>query len=433
MIIKIITIFFSLLDLVIIVGCALALVKAIPSNIEESRWKKILAWIGYGVLAVVLPVFGKNDMLTIGILMVYYIFIAWLLYFRNKMGMLYQMIYCVLMLLVQYIAALLAAYFWTVKQLEDITYVCLLVVLRSFFLLTGTLLLRGMVHRRFTDVQYTKIRGMVIVPIFSSILLFLYLFASDAFSNRYEYYWLLIYCILLLVINLYCLYFWYDVAKNGELKHRLEMMQQQSELTLQYYEDLEDNYNRSRKIIHDIRNHLHVIEQSSRMESNPYIEDVHAMLNSLGMKFYTENRMLNIVLNDKLKGLSQEQVDCNLGGIGLEFISDLDITTIFANLLDNAVEAREAEKEFWIKIRGEQIQDFTIIKILNPTSGSYREGKSSKPGHEGLGLQNVRQALEKYRGELEIRQEREVFSVTLLFAGNELEEKDGKLVPFFIN
>ena len=27
------------------------------------------------------------------------------------------------------------------------------------------------------------------------------------------------------------------------------------------------------------------------------------MLNSLGMKFYTENRMLNIILNDKLKML----------------------------------------------------------------------------------------------------------------------------------
>lgn len=415
---------FSIIDFVVIIGCALALVKAIPSNIEENRWKKILAWTGYGALAVLLPMFGKNDMLTIGALTVYYIFIAWLLYFRNKMGVLYQLIYCVLMLLVQYIAAFLAVYFWSVKQLEDIIYVCLLVVLRSFFLLTGTLLMRGMVRRRFADAQYTKIRGMIIVPLFSIVLLFMYLIGCDVFLIRYEYYWLLIYCLLLLVINLYCLYFWYDVAKNGELKHRLQMMQQQSELTLQYYEDLEDNYNRSRKIIHDIRNHLHMIEQSGRMENPTYIEDVHAMLNSLGMKFYTENRMLNIVLNDKLKGLSAEQVDCNLGGIELEFISDLDITTIFANLLDNAVEAKETEKDFWIKIRGEQIQDFTIIKILNPSSVSYREGKSSKPGHEGLGLQNVRQALEKYHGELEVRQEEDVFSVTLLFAGKEMTEQD---------
>ncbi|MDE7067770.1 MAG: ATP-binding protein, partial [Schaedlerella arabinosiphila] len=46
-------------------------------------------------------------------------------------------------------------------------------------------------------------------------------------------------------------------------------------------------------------------------------------------------------------------------------------------------------------------------------------GLSSKPGHEGLGLQNVRQALEKYQGEMEIRKEEGIFSVTLLFAVQE--------------
>ena len=199
-------------------------------------------------------------------------------------------------------------------------------------------------------------------------------------------------------------------------RSRLLMMQQQRELTLQYYEELEENYNRSRKIIHDIRNHLHVIEQSSRIEDRAYIEDVHAMLNSMGMKFYTENRMLNIVLNDKLKAFAQDQVQCNLGGVGLDFITDLDITTIFANLLDNAVEEGKGKADFWIRIRGEQIQDFILIKIENPYVECPSNGKSTKPGHEGLGLQNVRQALEKYQGDMEIRKEEGIFSVTLLFA-----------------
>ena len=50
---------------------------------------------------------------------------------------------------------------------------------------------------------------------------------------------MLIFSAMLIVINVYCLYFWYDVEKNGELKHRLELMEQQRELTVQYYEDLE--------------------------------------------------------------------------------------------------------------------------------------------------------------------------------------------------
>ena len=43
---------------------------------------------------------------------------------------------------------------------------------------------------------------------------------------------MLIFSAMLIVINVYCLYFWYDVEKNGELKHRLELMEQQRELTV---------------------------------------------------------------------------------------------------------------------------------------------------------------------------------------------------------
>ena len=414
-----IQIFFGLADLASLVGCAWVIVRSIPSDREESRWKKILGWMGYAAVTVFVPMFWRNDTLTMGAVCLYYVVMARLLYFRGRQGIAYQIIFCVILLATELTGTFAARYVWLVMQLEGIVVYSVLVVSRVFLLLVGTLILRMIIRRRLADVQYIKIHGMIIVPVASMVLLFLYLVASDIFLVRYGYYWIVIYAALLLVINLYCLYFWYDVAKSGELKHSLLMMQQQRELTLQYYEELEENYNRSRKIIHDIRNHLHVIEQSSRIEDRPYIEDVHAMLNSMGMKFYTENRMLNIVLNDKLKTFSQDQVQCSLGGVGLDFISDLDITTIFANLLDNAAEEGRGNAEFWLRIRAEQIQDFILVKIENPYAECPANGRSSKPGHEGLGLQNVRQALEKYQGEMEIRKEEGIFSVTLLFAVQE--------------
>ena len=84
-------------------------------------------------------------------------------------------------------------------------------------------------------------------------------------------------------------------------------------------------------------------------KNSSYFQDVHGMLNSLGMKFYTSNRILNIVLNDKLKRLDPEQVECNLGEAALDFLADADVTTIFANLLDNALEAGEGKEGFWLK------------------------------------------------------------------------------------
>ena len=51
----------------------------------------------------------------------------------------------------------------------------------------------------------------------------------------------------------------------------------------------------SERIIHDIRNHLNMLEQSVKTDNTDYFEDVHGMLNSLGLKFYSDNRMLNMI------------------------------------------------------------------------------------------------------------------------------------------
>ena len=194
------------------------------------------------------------------------------------------------------------------------------------------------------------------------ILIFWFTVSADVFFMRFGYEWLIVYCALVLVINLYCFYFWHDVSKTQELKYKLELMRQQNELTHQFYADLEENYAKSRKVIHDIRNHLQMLEQSQKFaESQGYFEDVHQMLNALGMTYYTDNRMLNIILNDKLKSLRQEQVTCQLRGVQLDFLSEMDTTTIFANLLDNALEAAEGTENFELELWGEQIQDFCVI------------------------------------------------------------------------
>lgn len=411
------------IDMVILIGCALSIMHVVPGNVEAKRWKKVIAWVIYGVLAWGLPRFIRWDPATVVGLTLWSLLMAYLLYFRNSLGMVCQVIYNVLLVAAQYLGSLVASGIYSVFPLDNQIFFYLFMILRWIFQIGATFALWEVVRKRFTDMKHMKMRGMALVPIFSLVLFFLYVISGEVFFVRYGTGWLIVFTVLLVALNLYCLYFWYDVEKNREFKHRLELMQQQKDMTVQYYEEMERNYNESRRIIHDIRNHLHAIEQKYKIEDREYIEDVHDMLNSMGMKFYTENKMLNIVLNDKLKAIPVEQVDCNLGGIGLEFISDIDITTIFANLLVNAVEAGTGHKDFWIKIRGEEIQDFTIVKISNPLFVPYKEGRSAKAGHEGIGLQNVRQAVEKYDGQMEIQTEEDIFSVTILFANKNGETK----------
>lgn len=417
---------FTLLDMISLTFCSAYLVTLLPRSEKMSGSKKgfcivkVAAWILYALLAIMIPMFGRDDSITMIGLTLYYILVGYLLYHQNKVGILYQVGFMFFMYATQMISIYTAAKAWEVYSLEHKTYVYIMILLKAFLLIMATFVFKVLIRKRYMSVQPRfKIRGMLLVPVISMILIFVFAVSSDVFLLRFGYEWLIVYCALVLVINLYCLYFWYDVSKTQDLKYKLELMRQQNELTHQFYADLESNYAKSRKVIHDIRNHLQMLEQSQKYtESQSYVADMHRMLNSLGMTYYTDNRMLNIILNDKLKLLDQEQFHCSLMGVRLDFLSEMDTTTIFANLLDNALEERKENENFRLQIQGEQIQDFCVIKMSNTTKGTYTPGKSSKTGHEGIGLENVRNAVEKYHGEMQTDQKGEVFSVTLFFPDN---------------
>ncbi len=420
-----VAVFLMVLSMLFYTFCAVWFLWAGEFEPRGPRWVRVLLWIVYGFLNWFVPSMWLNDTITMIVLCAYYMAVGWFFYHRSRNWLLYQVFFYMATYAVQIIGIFLVIRLSQWIAMDSIVMSYGFLIMKVLLIIIITAGLRFLVKKRgVSDRKNLKVKGMMLVPIISFALIFLYMEAGEIFFVRYGYEWIIVYCVLLLIINGWCIYVWHDVAANRELKHRIELMEQQNELTHQYYEEMEKNYNRSRKIIHDIRNHLHALEQSAKMEDSRYFEDVHGMLNSLGLKFYSENKMLNIILNDKLKKLSPEQVECSLGGVSLDFVSDMDMTTIFANLLDNAVEAREGNPSFWVKIRGEQIQDFTVIKIWNPALKTYEPGQSGKTGHEGIGLSNVRQAMGRYHGELKIECKDNIFSVTLVFPGQGREQEE---------
>lgn len=94
-----------------------------------------------------------------------------------------------------------------------------------------------------------------------------------------------------------------------------------------------------------MKNHLQAVEDlyaGQKTEAGDrYVKDLYHMLNVLGEKRYTENQMLNIILNEKIREAEAKgiTVTVRVGDIDLSDIKEIDLTTIFANLLDNAIEA----------------------------------------------------------------------------------------------
>lgn len=131
--------------------------------------------------------------------------------------------------------------------------------------------------------------------------------------------------------------------------------------------------------------------------------------------------MLIVIINHALFKVEQSKTRLilHIEEMDLSFISDIDLTTIFANFLDNAIEAcrtlsnEKREIQFYI----EQKMGFYLFHISNSYESiqpiTHKKYKSMKNGHAGIGLSNVKQAVNKYQGIFDIDTSDHTFTVSI--------------------
>lgn len=230
--------------------------------------------------------------------------------------------------------------------------------------------------------------------------------------------------IFILFLNVYLTYLFHTISQNNDLKNEIALYEQKADLQYEYYNNLEKKYESSRKIIHDMKNHLQSMERLYDMEEHykgkKYSDDIMELLNSFNQDYYTTNSVLNIVINDKVEIGNTYGIDmsCKLNDVSLDFMREIDVTTIFANLLDNAIAAaKDVKQNPYIVLKANKVQEFIVISIINSCNDKTLDGSeklmSSKKKHEGLGLGNVKMALEKYDGHMRIEREEDEFKVNL--------------------
>lgn len=238
----------------------------------------------------------------------------------------------------------------------------------------------------------------------------------------------IIICALLgfLFFSIYIVYFTGEISKTYKLKAESEMISKQSELQLEHYNEMNRKYEEARKVIHDIRKHLNVINALKTSDSelaNEYSNIIERQVNSLFCGFQCSNRILSIIMSQKLIVAEKEKirVNTNIEDITLEHISDLDITAIFANLWDNAIEACKKidTSDRYINIIVGKVNDYIVISFENNYNGILRKLgesglKSTKDQHDGVGITIIRNSVEKYNGYLNFITDNKVFRVEIM-------------------
>lgn len=212
-----------------------------------------------------------------------------------------------------------------------------------------------------------------------------------------------------LALNIYITYIINQVSENAKLKYELEISQRQSEMQMSHYAELDNRYEMSRKIIHDFKKHLDTLEElKSQNDEKAYDYGVmvEKEIESLFICFKCSNKVLSIVMSQKiaLAEANNIKVITDAQDIPLNFISDLDITALFANIWDNAIEAccKVDEKNRFIEFVMKKVNGFILITVKNSFDGNIRTDNeyfiSTKNNHVGVGLSIIKSVSEKYNG-----------------------------------
>ncbi|MDO4273445.1 MAG: GHKL domain-containing protein [Eubacteriales bacterium] len=268
--------------------------------------------------------------------------------------------------------------------------------------------------------------SVLVLPVFSVFFLFSIIEMHVVFVQLKGFWLVLANCFALLLLNLYFLYLFQYLFRTNKLEQEMKVFQIQNEVQFHYYEELEQKYRESRKIFHDMKNHLQSVEQlyeeKNKKAGDDYVKDLLHMINVLGEKFYSSNHMLNIILNEKLSQARRAgiKVTAEVGDVEFSDLKDIDITTIFANLLDNAVEASgEAGEGAFLNLKIDMVQEFRVVQICNSRAMDTGKQEARKQSHMGLGLVNVKYTLEKYHGSLQQIVTDKEYRVSVMIPGKE--------------
>lgn len=229
----------------------------------------------------------------------------------------------------------------------------------------------------------------------------------------------------------------YFYLQQQREKDTLKFAEMRNEILEINYKNIKELYDSNSKLFHDFKNHIRVIDM---LVNDGEIEQLKDYISKFELRDrqsndvkWTEDTVVNFILNNKISAAKQMGISTNAN---IEFplktnISSNDMTTILANLFDNAIAAcnqTPTECHKYIDITVRRINNMLFIKLENSCyvapvfkKGKIRTSKKEKNLH-GWGLKSVESTVKKYGGSIDYDyiQEKNAFRITLNLSFSEL-------------
>lgn len=281
-----------------------------------------------------------------------------------------------------------------------------------------------LLHLLFRNFRYPLRKSdFVIVLLFEAVIFLFYNnsvvhFVIGDYNETFD-------LIVLLLSTAFMLLFLYlknnYYLREQEQRDKVQIAQLQQQYA--YYQDKLKDDERIRSIYHDMKNHLLVLEGTQATdETRKMAQELRSQIADYENYIHTGNDFLDIIIRDKAEKAREKHIDFSafIDFSGVDFIEPLDISTLFGNGIDNAIEASEKlpEEQRVILVKAGKVQDFVSILIENncvpeePKNGR-RTAKPDKFLH-GFGISNMKKAAEKYDGTCTTAQKNGKFTLKIL-------------------
>jgi hypothetical protein len=392
--------------------------------------------LGFQLLAGIMPLaFWIPNMIIAGLIMLLYIKISTIISWTKS----------IYFMMIAFILAELAAslewqisYFLQISLLDQ-AFIISIIVLILIYALIFTMVLfleRRYKSRNFQfDIKHNDVVSVLLigVTIFSiSNISFINIYTP--FTGQYPMEILYIRTLVDLagVILLY-----------SQREHKMVLYSTKEAFTMQILLDKQyDQYQQSIKnaeIVnqryHDLKHYLHLLRSESEpKKKEEYLNEIEKSINVYEAQYKTGNHVLDILLGQKGQQIIDDQINftCVADGEQLNFMSTLDILSLFGNAMDNAIEnvkqITPSEKRL-IKLAIFNQDNLLIIKIdnyytntLNRQGGMFVSTKKDQFNH-GYGIKSIRNIVEKYGGSLNINTDNNWFTLMMLIPIHGLAEE----------
>lgn len=295
----------------------------------------------------------------------------------------------------------------------------------SLFLL---LMLLGKIKLgKLRSVQLTTMEGILVSVFcaFSPVMIFGFEWFEQMADNAlFNVTWVL----FVIILNIAVVYAIAHRKKATYYRLLSEDYKKEFEAEYSFFKDYKEKQKDTIKFRHDWRNHMLLLQEMLRNDeyekAENYFKELTATTSNPSQTIATGNEVVDMILSMKMNVLEQLEIAllCKGDFSKFDFMSYVDCCILLSNLLDNAIEANEkVQGKRYISLRTKSTDGMFYLEIKNPMEGELQLEKGrimttkNEKEYHGIGLQNVRDMLERYKGEYHIMTEKNEYIIQMVF------------------